>query len=102
MIGRTSTLPSTTHALSLTACMPKMAEPGKLRIGVPNSEPKTPPLEMVNVPPDMSSIVNLLSRACEREKAPPISQSATSHLIACIKLDKKLTFLPSAAISRSI
>jgi hypothetical protein len=32
-------------------------------IGVPKSEPKTPPLEMVNVPPAMSSKANLFSRA---------------------------------------
>ncbi|MNL56811.1 hypothetical protein D3C87_1803310 [compost metagenome] len=32
-------------------------------IGVDIIEPKTPPLVMVNVPPVISSIVNLLSRA---------------------------------------
>jgi hypothetical protein len=32
-------------------------------IGVPMREPKTPPLEMVKVPPAMSSMVSLLSRA---------------------------------------
>lgn len=74
MIGRTTTWPSTTQGLSLVACIPRTAvcavmdscrgqlgarrptgvrknEPGKLtcgvlRIGVPNSEPKTPPFEL--------------------------------------------------------
>ncbi|KAG7259795.1 hypothetical protein CRUP_001223 [Coryphaenoides rupestris] len=36
-------------------CMPKMADCGGLMMGVPNSEPNTPPLLMVNVPPSMSS-----------------------------------------------
>lgn len=38
-------------------------------IGVPKSEPKTPPLEMVNVPPAMSSKANLFSRACRNTSA---------------------------------
>lgn len=40
-----------------------MVEDCQTHMGVPNSEPKTPPLEMVNVPPDMSSRPSLLSRA---------------------------------------
>ena len=36
---------------------------GKLMIGVDRSEPKTPPLVIVKVPPDRSSIVSLPSRA---------------------------------------
>ena len=33
-------------------------------MGVPSMEPKTPPLEMVNVPPSMSSMARRPSRAC--------------------------------------
>ena len=40
-----------------------MALCGGLRIGVESSEPKTPPLEIVNVPPLRSSMPSLLSRA---------------------------------------
>ena len=35
-----------------------MADWGGLMIGVPMSEPKTPPLETVNVPPSISSIAS--------------------------------------------
>lgn len=41
-------------------------------IGVPNMEPKTPPLLMVKVPPSMSSMASVPARACrhrEREQA---------------------------------
>ena len=41
-------------------CMPKIADWGGLMIGVPNSEPKTPPLEMVKVPPSISSTAKAL------------------------------------------
>lgn len=57
------TLPLTATGLSLIACIPRMAVWGILMIGVPISEPKTPPLEIVKVPPVKSSIVILLSRA---------------------------------------
>src|SRR5690606_2943179 len=43
--------------------MPKIADCGALMIGVDIIEPNTPPFVMVNVPPVISSIVNLLSRA---------------------------------------
>ena len=43
--------------------MPRIAVCGGLRIGVDISDPNTPPFEIVNVPPDMSSIVSLPSRA---------------------------------------
>lgn len=84
MIGLISILPSTTVARSLMACMPRTADCGRLMMGVPYSDPKTPPFElrapgrrvrqlsdevkceatyMVKVPPVMSSSVSLLSRA---------------------------------------
>lgn len=44
-----------TTARILVACMPRMADWGGLMIGVPIRDPKTPPLEMVNDPPAMSS-----------------------------------------------
>jgi hypothetical protein len=37
-------------------CIPKMALWGGLMIGVPINDPKVPPLEIVKVPPCMSSI----------------------------------------------
>ena len=43
--------------------MPRMALCGGLRIGVDSSEPKTPPLVIVNVPPCRSATVILPSRA---------------------------------------
>jgi hypothetical protein len=43
--------------------MPRMPDCGGLRIGVEFSEPKMPPLVIVNVPPDSSSRASLPSRA---------------------------------------
>ena len=43
--------------------MPRMALCGGLRIGVDSSEPKTPPLVMVKVPPVRSSMLELSRRA---------------------------------------
>ena len=40
-----------------------MADWGGLMIGVDSKEPYTPPLEMVNVPPAMSSMLMVPSRA---------------------------------------
>jgi hypothetical protein len=41
-----------------------MADCGMLMMGVPNSDPNTPPLEMVKVPPVISSRANAPSLAC--------------------------------------
>jgi hypothetical protein len=41
-----------------------MADCGMLMIGVPNRDPNTPPLEMVKVPPVMSSRASAPSLAC--------------------------------------
>lgn len=57
------TFPSTATGLSKMPCMPRMADCGGLMMGVPNRDPNTPPLLMVNVPPSMSSMASLLSRA---------------------------------------
>ncbi|KAH3858902.1 hypothetical protein DPMN_101546 [Dreissena polymorpha] len=57
------TLPLTATGRSKIPCMPKMADWGGLMIGVPNMEPKTPPLEMVKVPPSMSSTARSPARA---------------------------------------
>ena len=43
--------------------MPRIADCGGLRIGVDISEPKTPPLVMLNVPPVSSSSFSWPSRA---------------------------------------
>lgn len=50
------TLPLITTGRSNIPCMPRMADCGGLIIGVPNSEPNTPPLLIVNVPPSISSM----------------------------------------------
>lgn len=118
MMGRISidflpSSPTTTHGFSLMACMPRMPEPGRLRMGVPNREPKTPPLEMVKVPPVMSSRPSLLSRACERDKkggklrqAECSFVSYTNSMYACKGISAAtatpLTFLPRRAISFSM
>ena len=52
------TCPFLTTGRSKTPCMPRMADCGGLMMGVPNSEPNTPPLEIVKVPPLMSSMAN--------------------------------------------
>ena len=44
--------------LSTVACIPNMADCGGLMIGVPNIEPYTPPLDIVKVPPSMSSMAS--------------------------------------------
>jgi hypothetical protein len=44
-------------------CMPMMADWGGLMMGVDSMEPYTPPLLMVNVPPAMSSMAMVPSRA---------------------------------------
>ena len=51
IIGRITTWPLTATGRSWILCRPRMPTCGGLRIGVLSSEPKTPPLVMVNVPP---------------------------------------------------
>ena len=63
LTGLISILPLTAIGLSLMACRPSTPVCGRLMIGVPIMEPKTPPLLIVKVPPAMSSIVSLPSRA---------------------------------------
>lgn len=41
----------------MIACIPKIADYGGFKIGVPINDPKTPPFEMVKVPPAISSTV---------------------------------------------
>ena len=50
------TLPFTAIGRSNIPCIPRIADWGGLIIGVPNNEPNTPPLLMVNVPPSISSM----------------------------------------------
>ncbi len=61
-------------------CIPKIADCGALMIGVDIIDPNTPPLVIVNVPPVISSIVNLLSRALTASAA--IAFSICSNDIA--------------------
>ena len=44
-------------------CIPRIPDCGGLMIGVESMEPNTPPLEIVNVPPVISSTVICPSRA---------------------------------------
>src|ERR687893_620505 len=74
-MGRTTTSPSMTTGRSWILCIPSIATWGIVRMGVETSEPKMPPLVMVNVPPRRSSRVSLPSRAfvvvlLEEELAP--------------------------------
>ena len=62
------TFPLTATGLSTMACIPRIADWGGLMIGVPIIEPNTPPLEMVKVPPSMSSIASSFVRAWEETK----------------------------------
>ena len=62
------TFPLTATGLSTIACIPRIADWGGLMIGVPIIEPNTPPLEMVKVPPSMSSIASSFVRAWEETK----------------------------------
>ena len=55
------TIPFTATGRSIVACIPNMADWGGLIIGVPNIDPKTPPLDIVNVPPSMSSMASVPS-----------------------------------------
>lgn len=41
----------------MIACIPKIADYGALIIGVPMRLPNTPPLEIINIPPTISSVV---------------------------------------------
>lgn len=63
LITKPLTFPFIATGLSTMACMPRMADWGGLIMGVPIMEPNTPPLEMVNVPPSMSSIASSFARA---------------------------------------
>ena len=56
--------------------MPRIAVCGGLRIGVDISEPKVPPLVMVKVPPCISSMPSLPSRARLPKSTMPFSTSA--------------------------
>ena len=51
-----ATCPLRATGRSKMPCMPRIALCGGLIIGVPMSEPNTPPLLMVKVPPSMSSM----------------------------------------------
>ena len=60
-------------------CMPRMPLCGGLRIGVDISEPKTPPLEIVKVPPVRSSIVELaVARLAGRARRSPSRSRRTT------------------------
>jgi len=60
-------LPLTAIGRSNIPCIPSIADCGGLIIGVPNNEPNTPPLLIVNVPPSISSIAREPFFAYEKE-----------------------------------
>ena len=57
-------------------CMPKMALCGGLMMGVPVKDPNTPPFEIVKVPPAISSMDSVPSRAFLPYDAMELSTSA--------------------------
>ena len=63
--------------------MPRMALCGRFRIGVDMSDPNTPPLVMVKVPPCRSSTASLPSRAFSARAATAFSMSAKLMRSAC-------------------
>jgi hypothetical protein len=63
LTGRITTWPFSATGRSRVACTPSIALCGGLMIGVDSIEPKTPPLEIENVPPVNSSIVSFPSCA---------------------------------------
>ena len=65
----TSTFPLIATGLSKVPCMPRIADCGGLMIGVPKSDPKTPPFEMVKVPPSISSTERAPCRAKPAKRA---------------------------------
>lgn len=70
------TCPLTATGLSNVPCIPRMALCGGLMMGVPNKDPKTPPLLIVKVPPSMSSTANVPLRAFSPRALIPNSISA--------------------------
>lgn len=63
------TFPLTSTGRFFVACIPRIADCGGFNIGVPMSDPKTPPFDTVNVPPVISSMASLLLRAlCDENK----------------------------------
>lgn len=77
IIGRATILPSLTTALSVVACMPRIALWGGFTMGVDIMLPKMPPFDTVKVPPDMWSGVILPSRAITPQLQMSFSKSAT-------------------------
>lgn len=76
------TFPLTATGLSIMACIPRMEDWGGLMIGVPIMEPNTPPLEIVNVPPSISSMANSLTRALETKNKKKYGQLSFKHTLA--------------------
>lgn len=58
-------------------------------MGVPNMEPNTPPLLMVNVPPSMSSTASSFLRACKgkKKKRQPV------HFLTSHRCDERLVIV---------
>ena len=63
----TRTFPWIATGLSKIPCIPKIADWGGLIIGVPIKDPNTPPFDIVNVPPSISSIANVPERAYKEQ-----------------------------------
>ena len=63
------------------ACMPRMPDCGGFRIGVESSEPNTPPLVMVNVPPLSSWSASFPSRVAVARRLISASIFGERHLL---------------------
>ncbi len=60
-------------------CMPRMADWGGLMMGVDSIDPYTPPLLMVNVPPAISSMLMVPSRALRARSFMACSKAFKGH-----------------------
>ena len=75
---------SNSSHLIFVACMPNMADWGILIMGVPNNDPNTPPLEIVKVPPVMSSRASAPSLAwVEQSSAERLISLFFNHISCC-------------------
>ena len=65
-------------------CIPKIAVCGAFNIGVDSNDPKTPPLEIVNVPPCISAIESFPFLALSEKSRIDFSTSANFKLSASL------------------
>src|SRR5215472_2925016 len=100
MVGWTRTSPSTTMGLSTIRPTPRMAHCGGFTIGVKESAPNAPRLEMVNVPPSTSSRLSVPFWAfvASSARSPAISRSGrqcASRITGTISPSSRATATPT-------